>query len=161
MKPLEYLRYEPETGNFYWLVRRGPRAAGAIAGGLSALGYWTIYAGGKLCYAHRLAWYAMHGHFPALEIDHINGIRSDNRIINLRTATRAQNAANVPRHRDGASGIKGAYYSKRDKYWYSAVRSRDVHKRLGPFNSADEAHAAYVATAKQLHGEFFRPTNKE
>lgn len=108
MNPLDELTYDPITGFFHWSVTRAPRCRyGARAGSLNRYGYLEIKVHGRRYMAHRLVWLLKYGLTPAPEIDHINGNRADNRICNLRLATRKQNAANVRRHSDMASGLKG------------------------------------------------------
>lgn len=90
----ELLTYDPETGEFRWRYTRGCRARGQIAGTVTCLGYLTIAIDGRKYKAHRLAWLHVHGEWPYPEIDHINRIKLDNRLVNLRRATRAENNAN-------------------------------------------------------------------
>jgi len=70
----ELLNYNPETGDFAWVKSKKP------AGGISSYGYRRIIIDGKEHKAHRLAWLYTHGVFPEDQIDHINGVRHDNRI---------------------------------------------------------------------------------
>ena len=156
MNLLENLRYDPAAGHFVWTEKRGPRAAGSIAGGVSGNGYWQVRIGGRLYYAHRLAWLAVHGEFPNGELDHINGDPLDNRIENLRVATRAQNQRNTRGHIDSASRLKGAYYDKRKRRWYSCLRVDGRNRFLGYHQSPSEAHAAHAAASLREFGSFAR-----
>jgi hypothetical protein len=150
MNPLDELTYDPVTGFFHWSISRHKCRYGARAGSLMRSGYWEIEIHSRRYLAHRLAWFFEYGEMPSAEIDHINGDRSDNRLCNLRLATRKQNAANVRRHIDTSSGLKGAYYDKRRNRWFSSIAG----KFLGSFQNAQDAHAAYCAAARDHFGEF-------
>lgn len=149
------LDYDPLTGVFRWRVDRGSRArSGQPTGCRSCKGAVVIRIMGKLYYAHRLAWLHAHGTWPPNEVDHINGDPTDNRLGNLRLATRMENTRNVKTHKDTASGLKGAYRQK--KKWSSRiyVAGRDIY--LGTFDTAEQAAAAYDRAAAQHHGSFAR-----
>lgn len=150
----EVLNYFPETGEFTWRVVTGPRAIlGAIAGSRTQ-GYINISVDGRLYRAHRLAWLYVHNKWPRLGIDHINGNGLDNRLINLREATQAENTANARKKKTCKSGFKGvtAYRSK----WVATVGKAGRKIHLGCFDTREQAHAAYCSAAKRLHGEFAR-----
>jgi hypothetical protein len=103
LPPLETLRevlaYDPDTGALTWLVDRSSNArAGSPAGCYAGSnGYTQVCLGLRRFKAHRLAWYLHHGEDPgALQVDHINRNRSDNRICNLRLVDAKGNRANSP-----------------------------------------------------------------
>jgi hypothetical protein len=102
---------------------------------------------------HRLVWLYVYGAVPQapLEIDHINHDKTDNRIVNLREATRAQNIGNSKLQKGRT--FKGAY--QRGDKWISIFRQDGKLVWLGTFNTAEEAHAAYCKAAKEKFGEFF------
>src|SRR5215475_9653148 len=110
-KVRKLLRYEPDTGNFYWLVNRRCIPAGYLAGHLGQEGYVRIQIMGRFYRASRVAWALTHNKWPdeESELDHINGNKADNRISNLREATHTGNAANNNGWRDRSSKLKGAY----------------------------------------------------
>src|SRR5437868_3578208 len=91
----EVLIYAPETGLFYWRGQRGGQGARCEAGTWHSHGYRSIKIDGVAYYAHRLAWLYVHGEHPNREIDHDNGDRGDNRIVNLRQCSHAENLRNV------------------------------------------------------------------
>lgn len=103
----ELLSYDPDTGIFKWRVHRFSVKVGDIAGSLSDSGYVIIGINHRLYRAHRLAWLYVHGYFPENGLDHINRIRNDNRIINLREVSRSCNLRNAKGNSGSFSGIKG------------------------------------------------------
>lgn len=91
----ELLNYDQATGVFVWRVAmRYGVGAGGPAGSMCSNGYLKIKVGGKRLSAHRIAWLFVTGEWPSDMIDHINGVRSDNRFSNLRDASRAVNQQN-------------------------------------------------------------------
>src|SRR5688572_25778345 len=127
----ELLDYCPDTGVFVWTERAYSRFRGRRAGTI-AKGYVIIRVDGVAYFAHRLAWLHVHGRWPVAFIDHINGVKSDNRIANLREATYQQNARNSKSR--AASGLKGVYRrtSNRDR-WYAEIRIDGKTRCLGTF----------------------------
>ena len=97
----EILYYDKDTGFFVWkkdifnLNKYKLADQGDVAGCMSNCGYIQISIKSKLYSAHRLAWLYTYGHFPELEIDHINRIRNDNRIENLRDVSHTVNMNNA------------------------------------------------------------------
>jgi len=154
----EILSYDSDTGFFKWLVSRGRNGNGArvgqIAGTKDVTGRITITIEGRHYRAHRLAWLYVYGRLPNGELDHRNGVQSDNRCSNLREATKSQNAANK---RVLRAGLKGACFNRRRDKWMAAIRKDYKQIHLGYFATEQEAHAAYVEAANKLHGEFVRP----
>lgn len=154
------LRYDPGTGLFTWNVAPNGRIKiGQRAGRTSQDGYTEITITGRLYGAHRLAWLYVHGRWPVDEIDHRNGIRSDNRIANLREATREQQTWNS--RGTSASGFKGVYRNKKNgtpcvDSWCAIIQVAGKRRYLGSFKTPEEAHAAYCRVARAHRGEFAR-----
>lgn len=148
----ELLAYDPDTGVFVWRVSSSNRAAaGKVAGKLNC--YWQIGVLGRRYLAHRLAWLYVHGRWPTHEIDHINRVKTDNRIANLREATRSQNQANGARHNNNKTGFRGVGLLKWGRYAATIkINKRQTH--LGCFDTAEQASAAYQKAVKELFGEF-------
>ena len=146
----EFLHYDPDTGIFVWLQQRGNKKPGDIAGTKHKHGYTQINFDGVFYLAHRLAWALVHGEFPEV-IDHINGVKSDNRLINLRAATPRLNMENIRRARcSNLSGLLGAHTNKHGTFDAKIqVRGKCIY--LGRFPTANEAHAAYVNAKRKLH----------
>lgn len=148
----ECLTYDEEFGCFYWRHNRGRRVkAGDVAGCLHHKGYVVITIGKKQYQAHRLAWLYVHGKYPEAQIDHINNVRSDNRISNLRQATQAQNCQNLRKSR-GSSGFLGVSFdSTRGNRWNASIKLDGKKYHLGWFKTAEQAHQAYLYAKRNLH----------
>jgi hypothetical protein len=147
------LDYEPDTGVFRWRIQPSRNVkAGAVAGCVERNGYIVIGVDGTNFKAHRLAWLHFHGVWPEHDIDHINRVRADNRIANLRDVSRSVNLQNQTRpQKRGTSGYLGVTWYKRDKRWLAQIRVNGRLKNLGYFSSAEAAHAAYLAAKLRLH----------
>lgn len=150
----ETMLYNPGSGNFTWQVHRQAVKCGSIAGCLRPSGYRHIKINQQYYMAHRLAWFYVYGIWPELDVDHINGVRSDNRIENLRLATKSQNSAN--RRAQNPSGLKGISFIGKLGKWQASIKINDKSTYLGLFASAEEASAAYFSKAREIHGEFAR-----
>ena len=147
----ELLHYDPEIGVFTWIGHRGSSIPGGIAG-KAHNGYLRFRIDKKTYAAHRLAWLYVTGANPRNQVDHINGIRNDNRFSNLRQATAAENKQNIRLALStNTSGLLGAHFHKRRKKWTSSVMRDSVRVRLGYFSTPEEAHAAYLAAKRELH----------
>ncbi len=153
----QILEYDQVNGAFIWKSPIGPRSViGGMAGSLTNAGYWRIKIAGKPYMAHRLAWLYIHGEFPASEIDHINGCRDDNRLENLRLASRSQNLWNSAKRKDNSSGFKGTKFDRRNGRWAAKLQKNGKYIHLGMFATAKEAHEAYGQAATRYFGEFAR-----
>lgn len=146
------LDYNPETGLFIWRrSNSNVSPAGSLAGrSINSDGYRQIVINRRFYKAHRLAWFYVHGVWPK-QIDHINGVRTDNRLCNLRNVSSQQNAHNQRRpHRNNRSGFLGV--SKRaDGRFQAEIRVSGKKRYLGAFPTAEQASAAYVAAKRQMH----------
>lgn len=149
----EVLSYDPETGLLFWKVKRWTRKAGARAGNADPSGYVKVRVGGKLLYAHRIAWLLTYGEMPSM-IDHINGNRSDNRIANLRLASLSENSQNRTANRSNKTGLKGV--TPIGDRFRAQIKVKGNVKHLGMFDTPEAAHAAYCVSAKEHFGEFAR-----
>jgi hypothetical protein len=152
MNLLSNLSYDPSTGLFTWSESVG-RFGGNTAGWVARDGYVRIQINGRSYLAHRLAWLAVYGCFPGGILDHKNRIRSDNRIENLREASRPQNAQNSKLYANCPSGVKGVRQHTCGK-WHARITINKKQHHLGLFNTKDEAAAARSVAAAQHFGEF-------
>lgn len=160
---MELLRYDPETGVFTWIAAPGGRKdlIGRVAGVVNAVGYVVIRCDDKLRLAHRLAWFYVHGEWPSGVIDHINRIRSDNRIANLRDANQHLNQANQSLSRNNKSGVKGVSWDGKRRKWVAQITVNRQNRFLGYFADRDDAASAYAIAAKQSFGEFAHAAQRE
>jgi HNH endonuclease len=104
---------------------------------------------------HCIAWLLHYGNWPQSEIDHINLIKIDNRICNLREATRQQNVWNSPLRSDNTTGYKGVTATKSGKF-EAGIKVNGKKKHLGTFDTELAAHAAYCAEVERRSGKFAR-----
>lgn len=148
----EVLAYDPHTGQFAWKVARRPQdQAGCRAGTTNKAGYICIAVLGYRAYAHRLAVLLTTGEWPAECVDHINGIKADNRIKNLRATSQAVNLQNQRKARSDnkSTGVLGVT-RKKDRFsseiWVFGKRTY-----LGAFDTVSEAKSAYMAAKRRLH----------
>lgn len=150
----ELLHYDPETGVFTRKVRTSNRiAVGDVAGTLRPDGYTKISVLNKSYLAHRLAWLYVHGEWPKDQVDHRNGIRTDNRIANLRDLSGTLNQQNqrAAHSRNKSSGLLGASWDKRKGKWVAQISSTRTSRHIGYFETAKEAAAAYLEAKRRLH----------
>lgn len=170
----EVLRYDPEKGKLFWRERHPSMFAeerhckswntkyanteaftANINSGATAYKYGAVF--GVNLYAHRVIMSMVYGFPPTHEVDHINGIKSDNRISNLRNATRRENGCNRPAQVGGSGGgVKGITMIKSSGRWQAQIRANGKYKYLGTFDTKAEAHEAYCSASRVLHGDFSR-----
>ncbi len=166
----QLLRYEPETGKLFWLHRPkdmfqsekrqlawNERYAGREAfTSVTCKGYLSGSIFNKSYMAHRIIWAIAYGSPPALEVDHIDGRKTDNRLQNLRMATASQNHQNCGVRKSNTSGFKGVSWGRDRSKWQAQIKLSGKGKHLGYFDTPELAYAAYCAAAAELHGEFAR-----
>ena len=149
-RALALLSYEPETGVFRYLSKTGARAAGDVAGSRHSEGYVRLKIDGVGYGAHRIAWLMVTGRLPLGQIDHINGVRDDNRMANLRDVPALINCQNrrfaSARNKTGVLGVVPAG----DKF-SAYIGSGYGCSNLGTFDTKEEAGAAYVAAKRVAH----------
>lgn len=129
--------------------------AGSIAGTLNNYGYIQVKYKGKLYKAHRIIWEMYNGTIPEkIQIDRIDGNKSNNALDNLRLATHQENQRNQGAKAHNTSGYKGVSWNKRDGKWVAKYRlnSRTIH--IGYYDTVNEASEAYIRITTELHGDF-------
>ena len=131
--------YDAETGIITWKVspRNGVRV-GDVAGSLKRNGYLRVRFDGKGYPLHRLAWLIATGTWPSKDLDHLNGIRDDNRLVNLREATRRQNQQNAKCHRGGQLRFT-TFYKRYGKWRAQSPLVDGKRKNLGCYDTMEEA----------------------
>lgn len=149
----ELLAYDRETGVFRWIAKAASNTVvGAVAGSLRNTGYLSVQIDRQSHLCHRLAWLDEHGFFPKDVIDHRNGVRTDNRIENLRDVPRRVNSQNIKRaHAGSVTGLLGAHFHRPSGRFIATIRVDGGPMHLGYFESAEEAHCAYIAAKRRLH----------
>ena len=154
----ELFDYSVTTGTLTRKIGVRGFAAGRSVGCFNpTTGYWVTSVDKQQYQAHRLVWKLVTGADPQdLDVDHIDGDRANNAWHNLRLATRSQNQRNRGPQANGTSGFKGVCFSKRRQKWRARLNVGYVEHHLGYFDTPEEAHAAYLAAAERLHGEFAR-----
>jgi hypothetical protein len=150
------LNYDPITGLFVWRKSGAGHRSNFLAGSDKSHQYSRIAVSGHLYYAHRLAWLYMTGEWPPSDIDHINGIKTDNRIRNLRVATRSQNIANSRTATTNSSGFKGVHWEAVRSKWRAQIVVDGKRKWSARFDTPEAAHAAYIDAAVEYFGAFAR-----
>lgn len=161
LPPCDYLKsiltYCPSSGILSWKADSGRVRAGSPAGWLNkADGYRYVEIRGTPFLAHRIAWKLTHGVDPIHEIDHRNGVRSENAFTNLREATHSENMWNCGQRTSNTSGIKGVSWDKARSKWLAQIQLHGRKKHLGRFPSKEEATEAYRKASLNLHGAFSR-----
>lgn len=170
----QLLRYEPETGKLFWKERSANMFPAGNTSSESNCQSWNKRMAGKEAFlrknkgygmaeifhmpmtAHRVIWAIWYGEYPSDEIDHINTIRDDNRISNLRIASRSENEFNTKARKGSVSGLKGAHWHGAKKRWRARISAHGKDIFLGYHDTPEAAHAAYCEAAKKYHGEFAR-----
>lgn len=146
----ERLHYDPETGIFTWLIpKRNSVKTGSIAGTKDRYGYIQIQLQHKRYGAHRLAWLYVHGRFPDSQIDHINRVKADNKICNLREVTHQQNQFNRDVNKNNTSGYIGV--TMKGKKYRARITVEGKRTYLGLFDTAEKAGQAYLAAKSIYH----------
>lgn len=175
---LKLLRYEPETGKLYWLERSPALFRGAKDSTASCNTWNARYSGkpaltineqhgyrigaifGKMFFAHRIIWKMMTGEDPD-EIDHINGVRSDNRWSNLRNVDTQSNRMNASMQGRNSSGVCGVAWQARTRSWRAWITARGKYIHLGRFKVFEDAVRARKKAERKYgfhpnHGRQFR-----
>lgn len=151
------LDYNPETGVFIWrkkMTRRAP--AGTVAGTINAGGYRVIRIHGRLSFAHRIAWKMTYGEDAPVDIDHINGVPGDDRICNLRTASRSQNLMNSKKQENNTSGFKGVSWHEPMKKWVAYINKGGKRTIIGYSTDISKAANMRKSVEAIIFKEFSR-----
>ena len=136
----EALSYNKRTGLFTWTKTISNRVSiGDVCSTINKAGYIAIMVSKKLYLGHRLAWYFTYGKFPTKEIDHINRVKTDNRIENLREVTSSENSRNMPITKRNNSGTIGVSWYKSRQKWRATIMNNNKQIHLGYFDNKNDA----------------------
>ena len=163
------LDYDPDTGVLRWTRRPeshfkrrsdfigwNKRYPGKVTGSKDGQGYLSVRISGRLFLAHRVAWALHQGVWPADQIDHIDGCRTNNRISNLRAVTREENGRNQRIYRNNNSGVVGVFLDKQKNRWKAQINANGRQISLGNFEDFLDA----VASRKRAEREYgFHPNH--
>ncbi|EOG1788729.1 HNH endonuclease [Enterobacter kobei] len=150
----DLIDYNAETGVLTAKVNFSGRQAGSVIGSQTWQGYYAFSLFGKKCFAHRLAWLLHYGEWPSQPIDHINGIKTDNSIRNLRLCSLSQNQFNKPTQKNNTTGVKGVYWNKRDKRYVASVQFNGKKYSAGHHKDIESAKEEVMKLREKLAGEF-------
>lgn len=151
----ENFTYDSFTGVLKNRICRGRNAKkGNPAGTQSKNRYRRVVIDGKIYYTHKIIWFMVMGKWPAGDVDHKNGVVWDNRINNLREATRRENAINGKIRITNKTGIRGVYWSKSNKKWCAWIRISGQNKHLGYFKEMEDAVITRNNAEIEIYGEF-------
>lgn len=149
----ELLDYNPSSGVFVWRVTRGRTAHVGTVAGSTNNGYIAVMIDGQSHRAHRLAFLFVRGAWSTGDVDHINGVRSDNRWGNLREVSHRENTQNrrfaSSRSTTGVLGV--CAHSDPKKPFRARIRVMGKNLSLGCFETAEEAHLVYLEAKRRLH----------
>lgn len=150
----DLLTYDPETGVF--MRRRSPRpwTLNKPLGCLNPKGYSRFYVHDGPYVAHRVAWLYVYGRWPKEQVDHINHVRHDNRIANLRECTNAENRQNIIPQGYGSSGYLGVHANRAHGLWDARITLHGKTTELGTFSDKEEAYKVYMQAKMQMHSFF-------
>lgn len=146
------LNYDPETGVFFWTDKAHGKAKNKKAGYLDADKYLKIRINYKQYLLHRIAWLIVYGVWPENQIDHIDGDPQNNRISNLRDVDARINQHN---RKKAASNnmicFLGVSKTKKGRPYRARIKICGVEKNIGRFDTAEDAHKAYLKAKRKLH----------
>lgn len=163
----QLLKYDPETGKLFWLPRPAEMFATGHQNSAASAARWNGRYAGKEAFtaklvggysigrmfdrpfsAHRVCWMLTHREWPKGQIDHINGVRDDNRLLNLRIVTHSGNARNQKRRSDNTSGVTGVSRYPNDE-WQAVIKHNGKIVWLGHFPNFNDAVAARKVAEKK------------
>lgn len=164
----QLLRYEPDTGKLFWKSRTAEmftvenaesfcRGWNSKFSGKEAFtykskrGYCVSNISRVLLSAHRVGWAIYYGEHPSGQIDHINGVKTDNRIVNLRDVTHAENARNMAMTPRNTSGVSGVYLHRQTGKWCAQIAAFGKTIGLGLFSEKSDAIIARKAAERVLN----------
>lgn len=148
------------NGQLFWKISPHPRIKIGTPAGSYTSGYIHIELLKRLWKAHRIVWIMHFGDIPdGHVVDHVNGIGTDNRIENLRLATRQENCINSRKRKNTKSIYKGVSWHKGQRKWNAVIQVDGVRHHIASFDTEEEAHKAYCEVAEMIFGKFVNKGN--
>ena len=138
----KWFRYDPDAGALYWAIRPSNAARMDRPAGKLERGYWSVMVNGRLYRAHRIIWAMHYGEWPDGQIDHINHIRADNRIENLRVVPHLDNHRNMSLFKNNTTGVPGVRFDVRYGSWTARITVNYKQINLGSYKTKEGAIAA-------------------
>lgn len=147
----ELLEYNPDTGELTWIVDKARAKKGSLAGSISSHGYIVTRIDGFPYKNHRLVWLLNYGYLPICDIDHINGIKIDNRLANLREAINSINNENLKKaYKCNVTGLLGVTVTDRNRY-QASIRVNKKLIYLGVYKTPEDAYQIYIEAKRKFH----------
>ena len=150
--------FEYRDGRLHHRTASRGRKIGDPIGSVNGTGYRRVGTGGKYYTEHALVYLMHHGYIPA-EIDHINGIRDDNRIENLRAVTRSQNQYNKGKCRNNTSGHRGVSWHKATGKWFVRISLNNRNKSMGYYDDLELAALIAEEARLKYYGQYAQGAN--
>jgi hypothetical protein len=146
----EWISYDPDSGELVWVKSPHPLIEiGRLVRSVDKAGYYRVHIRGKSYKAHRVAWLLFYKEWPSALIDHINGVKNDNRILNLRDVSTRENSCNRKCNREGH--LPGTtFLPHTQKHWQAYIFCEGKRRQLGLYETMEEAHMAYLRARKEL-----------
>ena len=152
----ELITYDPDSGEVRWKVKKsGNTKIGDIVGRTKTDGYRGVTIDRKEYCLHRIIWMFVYGYFPSVVLDHINGVKGDNRLCNLREATFSQNNQNRGMMSNNTSGYRGVCWIKSNRKWRASISIKGKPKHIGLYSTKEEAFEAYLVAIKNIDDGFY------
>jgi hypothetical protein len=139
---------------FTWKKSRGGKVANSICGRIDTSGHRQITINNRSYLAHRIAIFIKNGSWPKNQIDHINGNKDDNRIINLRECSASQNQQNSKKRIDNKSGVKGVSWHNGRKNWVCQLQINKKKIHVGEYKKFEDAVSAIKIAREKIHKEY-------
>lgn len=144
------MKWKMNTGNKSFVGKE----AGCVHKQPTGYSYVKIGLDGKNLRKTTIIWLLVHGRLPNGDVDHINGNSTDDRLCNLREATRTQNMANKRMHKNNKSGVKGVFWCTQRNMWRVNIRKNKKSYYVGHYKDKEEAGKAYISKAVEFYGQF-------
>ena len=145
--------YDPSTGILTNRIGRRKAIKGSVAGGINGNGYLTVKIYNKTYRVHRIIFLYNHGYLPKY-VDHADGIKTNNKISNLRDCSSSENNSNRKTPKSNKSGCKGIFWNNSSGMWSTRISINKKLMYFGDFSDKEVAEQVLRIERMRLHGEF-------